>query len=182
MNTIDGDQTGEMMDKSGAHDTRRGARRLARFPPGSGAEAKSMSPRVWNIMAPGRLVDTTPGIDRGKELAAKGTKKTAAPVRGRAVSSSWYHPTSRPHRKRPPQSARRDDARCGSSITGADSPFRAPAAAYQGRLASCLFGAELEGLFRRHFRSRFAATAVLLPVPAGYSSASLLRYSLVDAP
>jgi hypothetical protein len=34
-----------------------------------------MSPRVWNIMAPGRLVDTTPGIDRGKELAAKGTKK-----------------------------------------------------------------------------------------------------------
>jgi hypothetical protein len=82
MNTIDGDQTGEMMDKSGAHDTRRGARRLARFPPGSGAEAKSMSPRVWNIMAPGRLVDTTPGIDRGKELAAKGTKKNRRPGQG----------------------------------------------------------------------------------------------------
>jgi hypothetical protein len=31
------------------------------------------------------------------------------------------------------------------------------------------FGAELGGLLRRHSWSRFAATAVLWPVPAGYS-------------
>ena len=35
---------------------------------------KSMHPRFWNTVAPGRLVDTTPGIARGTALAPKGTK------------------------------------------------------------------------------------------------------------
>jgi len=33
-------------------------------------------------------------------------------------------------------------------------------------------GARLRGLFRRRSWSRFSATAVLCPVPAGYSSSS----------
>jgi hypothetical protein len=73
--TIDWGQSGETMDESGAHDTRRGARRLARFPPGSVAKAYAMRRRVWNMVAPGRLVDATPGIDRDLFSAAKGTKK-----------------------------------------------------------------------------------------------------------
>jgi hypothetical protein len=43
-------------------------------------------------------------------------------------------------------------------------------------------GAELGGLVRRRSRSRFAATAVLWPVPAGYSSSSSLRSLVVSAP
>ena len=98
MKTIDRGQTGETMDESGAHDTRRGARRLARFPLGSAARAYAMRRRVWNMVAPGRLVDATPGIDRRLASAAKGTKKPpprsgdercqargTTPIRGRIV-------------------------------------------------------------------------------------------------
>ena len=65
--------------------------------------AKPMRPRVGNMVAPWRARHRDTRIDQG-------TPQTAAPVRGRAVSGSWYHPTSRPHRKRPPQSAQRDGA------------------------------------------------------------------------
>jgi hypothetical protein len=96
--TIDWGQTGETMDESGAHDTRRGATRLARVPPGSAAKAYAMR-RVWNMVAPGRLVGATPGIDRRLASAAKGTKKPpprsgdercqargTTPVRSRIIS------------------------------------------------------------------------------------------------
>ena len=94
MKTIDWGQTGDTMDESGAHDTRRGARRLARFPLGSAALAYAMHPRFWNTVAPwpARQRDTR---DRpGHGASAEGHEKTAAPVRGRAVSGSWYHPSS----------------------------------------------------------------------------------------
>ncbi len=87
------------MDESGADGACRGAGRLARSPPGSGVKMKSMRPRVWNMVAPWpvRQSDTRdrPGARRYRR---KAHEKTAAPVRGRAVSGSWYHPNSRPHR------------------------------------------------------------------------------------
>jgi hypothetical protein len=46
----------------------------------------------------------------GFSASAAWQQKTAAPVKGRAVSSSWYHPTSRPRETRPPLPARRDNA------------------------------------------------------------------------
>ena len=36
--------------------------------------AKSMRPRVLNMVAPGWFLNATPGIDRGLASAAKGTK------------------------------------------------------------------------------------------------------------
>jgi hypothetical protein len=91
------------MDESGADGTRRGARRLARFPPGSGAIVKWIRPRVWNMLAPGRFVDATPGIGRGTAIAAKGMKKPpprsgdercqargTTPLRGRSMSNHLY--------------------------------------------------------------------------------------------
>ena len=62
------------MDESGADGTRRGARRLALFPPGSGAIVKWIGPWVPNMVSPGRLVDATPGIGRGTAMAVKGMK------------------------------------------------------------------------------------------------------------
>lgn len=65
MKAIDWDQTAQTMNESGVHDTRRGAKGLARFPPGSGEKAKSMRPRFLNMVAPGWFLNATPGIDRG---------------------------------------------------------------------------------------------------------------------
>ena len=72
--------------------------------------------------------------DRTRDRRPIGHKKTAAPVRGRAVSCPWYHPTSQSLRLRSPLPARCSSARCGGSVTGAGSPCRAPAAAYWGIL------------------------------------------------
>ena len=71
VNANDGNRTGEWMDESGAHGTRRGARRLARFPSGSGGIVKWIRPRVWNMVAPGLLVTATPGIGRGMAPARR---------------------------------------------------------------------------------------------------------------
>ena len=114
MNANDGNRTGNGWTNQ-APGTRRGARRLARFP-GSGGIVKWIRPRVWNMVALACSSRDTRDWP-GHGASAEGHEKTAAPVRGRAVSGSWYHPTLRPHRKRPPQPARRDNARCGSSVT-----------------------------------------------------------------
>jgi hypothetical protein len=47
---------------------------------------------------------------------------------------------------------------------------------FVGPVILAAFGAQLEGLVRRRFRSRFAAAAVLWRVPAGYSSSSSLLH------
>ena len=65
-------------------------------PPGSGVKARSMCPRVWNTVAPWTARQCDTRDYQGHGASADGHEKTAAPVRGRAVSGSWYHPTSRP--------------------------------------------------------------------------------------
>jgi hypothetical protein len=111
----------------GAYGTRRGARRLARFAPGSGPAISETCPRVRFMGPPGLNVAVTPAVDRG--AGGEWDEKNRRPwVRGRAVSGPWYHPTSRPRGGRLcPHGA---CARCGGSITGAGSPGWAPAAAY----------------------------------------------------
>ena len=91
------------MDESGADGTRRGARRRARCPPGSGAIVKWIRPQVWSMLAPGRFVDATPGIGQSTAIAAKGMKKPpprsgdercqargTTPLRGRSMSNHLY--------------------------------------------------------------------------------------------
>ncbi len=83
-----------MKDGSGVYGTRRDARRLARRLPGSGPMMR-MLPRIRRMAVPCLLNTATPEIVRGPRLPI-GTKKPPPPDRGRAVSGSWYHPTSRP--------------------------------------------------------------------------------------
>jgi len=83
----------ETTDEAGAYGTRRGAGRLARFPPGWG-----MPPirplRNWDrvTVAPW----PTPYRDTLRLPRIGGIKNRPPPVRGRAVSGPWYHPTSWP--------------------------------------------------------------------------------------
>jgi hypothetical protein len=91
------------MDESGAHGACRGARRLARLAPGSGAIMIWMRSQVLNMLAPGLLVAATPGIARNSALAPMGMKKPpprsgdercqargTTPLRGRIVVGHLY--------------------------------------------------------------------------------------------
>ena len=69
--------------------------------------------------------------NRPRAAPADRHEKTAAPGQG----TSGVRLVVPPHfaaASRPPLPARRDETRCGGSVTGADSPCRAPAAAYWG--------------------------------------------------
>ena len=120
---------------------------------------------------PGKLVCTTPG-STGARRERRKARKNRRPGQGTSgvmlvvpphfVAASLAATSSRTARRR---AMRR---------LGNGSRFALPGARRHllRHVASCLFGAELGGLFRRRSWSRFAATAVLLPVPAGYSSSS----------
>ena len=112
-------------------------------------------------IAPGRAPETT---------------NTACPVidRGRAVCGPWYHPgSSRPHGARPwLHGDTVDMARCIDAVTGVTCSVRSTRRRLLRRCGHRWFGARLEGLLRWRSGSRFAATAVLLLVPARYSSLS----------
>jgi hypothetical protein len=94
-------------------------------------------------------------------------KETADPQsRGRAVSASWYHPTSPRRYKQRPQS--------GMSRGSATGPASSLTGATRRRLlrGTPRFGARLGGLIHQRVRSRFAATAVLCLGSAGNLSSS----------
>lgn len=168
----------KVSSESGVYGARRDARRLARRRPGSGPMTRTTM-RVRRTVAPCLLKSATPEVVWAPRLPS-GTKKPPPPDRGRAVSGPWYHPTSRFHARKPPRPARRGEARCGGSVTGAGCPAGRPPPP-TGALNVRPFGAELGGLVRRRPWSRFAAGAVLWPASAGYSSSSSLRSSVVGA-
>jgi hypothetical protein len=122
------------------------------------------------------------GADGAGSRGWPGDDKHRRPVidRGRAVCGPWYHPgSSRPHGARPWLHG--DDgmwvmriARCIDAVTGvACSVGSTRRRLLRGRWGTTAgFGARLEGLVRWRSGSRFAADAVLLLVPARYSSLS----------
>jgi hypothetical protein len=65
----------------------------------------------------------SPGLNSHDTQCFPGQTKTAAPVRGRAVSGPWYHPTSQPHTGwLPPSPAARGKCHWGDPITGVVPP------------------------------------------------------------
>lgn len=76
---------------------------------------------------------TTPSVSRGKQ-------KTAAPVRGRAVSGPWYHPTSQPRTGRLPLSpAARGRRHWGDPVTGVFPPPPTTPSGGSGRSSEVFF-------------------------------------------
>lgn len=124
---------------------------------------------------PPKLPATTASIRR-----VTGQKKTADPRLGTSgvklvVPPHFAIPVrERPHPARP-------KGRCSGSITGADGSVWTSRRRLLNRTRGRSFGAELRGLIRWRFRSRFAATAVLLPIPARDVSSSSLQSSIVIA-
>ena len=110
--------------------------------------------------------------------------KTAAPVGDERCPARGTTPLRRALTgARPPSRTARAGGRCGGPITGAawSKPPPPPTGTDPAAAKAPPFGAVLGGLARRRSRSRFAATAVLLPVPAGSLSSSSHRSSVVPA-
>ena len=125
--------------------------------------ARSSLPATRNVtpLSAATVTKKPPPPTGDERCLARGT----TPLRRRVTTTTPFARTARPI------------APCGDPVTGVPS-----VAAYWARVNASPLGARLRGLFRRPFRSRFAATAVLLPVPAGYSSSSWLRYAVVRTP
>ena len=100
VNTIDGIRSGKRWTSQARHAPWRQALGAISTRIGCDGEIDASAVLEHGGPWPARRHDTRDC--QGMALAPKGMKKPP-PVRGRAVSGSWYHPTSRPHRTRPPQ-------------------------------------------------------------------------------
>ena len=123
-----------------------------------------------------------------------GQTKTAAPVRGRAVSGPWYHPTSQPRTGRLPCSpVARGKCHWGDPVTGVCPPPPTAPSGGSGRSSEVFFagvpGSALQlprfsGPFPPDTRPRqcFALLLCLVTLTAGYRSVNTPPPRLASTP